>query len=123
MEGRNILVIDDSNTNLVLLESLLERHGYRVYSALSAMEGIETMKENLPDLIYLDLVMPEIDGLEFIKIIRATSEWKKIPVVILSAVTDEDIINKSRELGVIEYVTKPLNIHRIVDLTKTILFN
>jgi len=123
MEGRNILVIDDSNTNLVLLESLLERHGYRVYSALSAMEGIETMKENLPDLIYLDLVMPEIDGLEFIKIIRATSEWKKIPVVILSAVTDEDIINKSRELGVIEYVTKPLNIHRIVDLTKTILVN
>jgi len=123
MEGRNILVIDDSNTNLVLLESLLERHGYRVYSALSAMEGIETMKENLPDLIYLDLVMPEIDGLEFIKIIRATREWEKIPVVILSAVTDEDIISKSKEMGVIEYITKPLNIHRIVDLTKNILVN
>ena len=123
MKGRNVLVIDDSNTNLVLLESLLERHGYRVFLALSAMEGIETMKENLPDLIYLDLIMPEIDGLEFIRIIRETTEWKDIPVVILSAVTDEDIIIRSKELGVIEYVTKPLNIHRIVDLTKTILVN
>lgn len=123
MEGRNILVIDDSNTNLVLLESLLERNGYRVYSALSALEGIETMKENLPDLIYLDLVMPEIDGLEFMKMIRMNNDWKNIPVVMLSAVTDEEIINKSKDLGVTEYITKPLNIHKIVTLTRTILSN
>jgi len=123
MEGRKILVIDDSNTNLVLLESLLERHGYNVFSALSAMEGLETMKENMPDLIYLDLVMPEIDGLEFMKIIRSHHKWESIPVVMLSAVTDEDIITRSKELGVIEYITKPLNIHRIVDLTKNILTN
>lgn len=121
MAGGNILIIDDSNTNLVLLESLLERNGYQVLSALSARDGIEVMEENMPDLIYLDLVMPEIDGLEFISIIRSKSEWKDIPVVILSAVTDEDIITRSMELGITGYITKPLNIHRIIELTKSIL--
>ncbi|HUS86549.1 MAG TPA: response regulator [Bacteroidales bacterium] len=123
MPVRNILVIDDSNTNIVLLEVLLEKNGYRVFSALSAMEGIDSMKENLPDLIYLDLLMPEVDGLEFIRIVKNNQHWKNIPVVILSAITDSDIIKKSLELGVTEYITKPLNIHRIVSLAKDILNN
>ena len=123
MEGKNILVIDDSNTNLVLLESLLERNGFSVISALSAKEGIEALKESQPDLIYLDLVMPEIDGMEFIQLVKENAEWKDIPIVILSAVTDGDIIRKSRDLGATDYITKPLNIHRIVSLTRDILKN
>lgn len=123
MSGNRILVIDDSNTNLVLLESLLQKNGYTVCSALSAMEGIENLRQEKPDLIYLDFLMPEIDGLEFMDMLRINDEWKDIPVVILSAISDSDIIKRSREKGVIDYITKPINIHKIIDLTKEILSN
>lgn len=123
MSGKRILVIDDSNTNLVLLESLLEKNGYDVHSALSAMEGIEDLKNRKADLIYLDFLMPEIDGLEFMDMLKKNEEWKDIPVVILSAISDAEIIKRSKEKGVIDYITKPINIHKIIDLTKDILSN
>jgi CheY-like chemotaxis protein len=123
MPGNKILVIDDSNTNLVLLESLLRKNGYDVSSALSAMEGLENLKYQKADLIYLDILMPEIDGLEFMDLLRENKEWDDIPVVILSAISDADIIKRSMEKGVIEYITKPINVHKIIDLTKKILSN
>ena len=61
MEGNKILIIDDSNTNIVILESLLKKNGYDVSSALSAMEGLKSIENGKPDLIYLDFLMPEID--------------------------------------------------------------
>lgn len=123
MSGNRILVIDDSNTNLVLLESLLQKNGYNVSSALSAMEGIEKLKNTIPDLIYLDFLMPEVDGLEFLDILCENKDWKDIPVVIISAISDAEIIRKSKEKGVIDYITKPINIHKIIDLTRKILSN
>ena len=123
MAGRHILVIDDSNTNVVLLESLLVRNGYTVASALNAREGFETIKDRVPDLIYLDLIMPEVSGLEFLQIIRDNESWKNIPVVIISAISDSETIQKTKELGVTEYITKPLNINSIVSLTNSLLNN
>ena len=108
MSGNRILVIDDSNTNLVLLEALLHKKGYEVHSALSAMEGLENLRKQKADLIYLDLLMPEIDGLEFMDILRENKDWKDIPVVILSAISDADIIKKSMAKGVVDYITKKI---------------
>lgn len=123
MDTKNILIIDDSNTNLVLLNSLLEKKGYNVISALSAMEGIELIKNELPDLIYLDLLMPDVDGLQFISIIKENDSWNEIPIVILSAVSDKDIIRKSMKMGIVDYIIKPINIHKILSLTENILSN
>lgn len=123
MTGNRILVIDDSNTNLVLLESLLRNNGYNVSSALSATEGLEKMKQARPDLIFLDFLMPEIDGLQFLDILNKNEEWKDIPVVILSAISDSDIIKQSKEKGVVDYILKPISITKITDLTKAILSN
>jgi len=67
--------------------------------------------------------MPEVDGLEFVRLVKNNDQWKNIPVVILSAVTDSEIIRKSIEPGATEYITKPLNIHQIVSLAKDILNN
>ena len=120
---RSVLVVDDSNTNIVLLEKLFEKNGYRVFSALSALEGIDEMNSHPPDIIYLDLLMPGVDGLEFVRMVKKNDKWKHIPVVILSAVTDSEVIRQSLELGVTEYITKPLEIERIISLTKEILSN
>ena len=121
MSKKNILIIDDSNTNLVLLESLFKRNGYRVLSALNGKEGLESVEKNIPDLIYLDLKMPEIDGFEFLRKLKAKEEWKTIPVVILSAVNERESIIQSIELGAVEYLTKPLDVERVIHLTRNIL--
>lgn len=123
MSNRNILVIDDSNTNLVLLESLLKKDGYQVKSVLSAQEGLNSIESQIPDLIYLDFLMPDIDGLGFIKLLREKKAWDDIPIVILSAIEDRDIIKQCLDLGVIEYITKPIDIHRISELTNKLLSN
>ncbi|MCF8222177.1 MAG: response regulator [Bacteroidales bacterium] len=123
MGKKEILIIDDSNTNLVLLESLLRKNGYIVHSALNAKEGIKTMQHSVPDLIYLDLVMPEVDGLKFIQMIRERDEWKDVPVVIISAVSDKKVIRQSIEMGVIDYITKPIDIEKIISLTNGIFEN
>ena len=116
MSNKNILIIDDSNTNLVLLESLFRRNGYRVFSAINGREGLDLLKKNIPDLIFLDLKMPEIDGFEFMMLLK-----KNIPVVILSAISDKETIIQSIEMGVVDYLTKPLEIEKVISLTKSIL--
>ena len=121
MSKKNILIIDDSNTNLVLLESLFKRNGYRVLSALNGKEGLESVENDIPDLIYLDLKMPEVDGFEFLRKLKGKEEWKDIPVVILSAVNERETIIQSIELGVVEYLTKPLDVERVIHLTRNIL--
>ncbi len=123
MGGNNILVIDDSNTNLVLLESLLVKDGYRVKSVLSAKEGLAYIDKEIPDLIYLDFLMPDIDGLEFIRLLKKKESGKDIPIVMLSAISDKEIIRQCLALGVIDYITKPINIHKISELTDRLLSN
>lgn len=121
MSSNNILVIDDSNTNLVLLESLFKRNGYRVLSAMSGKEALDLISKTLPDLIFLDLKMPEIDGFEFMKLLRDNSDWAEIPVVILSAISDKETIIRGIEMGVVDYLTKPLEIEKVIHLTRNIL--
>ncbi len=121
MSNKNILIIDDSNTNLVLLESLFRRNGYRVFSAINGREGLDLLKKNIPDLIFLDLKMPEIDGFEFMMLLKKNTDWANIPVVILSAISDKETIIQSIEMGVVDYLTKPLEIEKVISLTKSIL--
>lgn len=121
MDKKLILIIDDSSTNIVLLETVLNRNGYEVASARSAMEGISRIKKRVPDLIYLDLIMPDVDGLRFMEILRENREWQEIPVVIISAVNDLDIKRRSLNMGVTCYITKPVNLDRIVRVTGEII--
>ena len=67
--------------------------------------------------------MPEIDGLQFLEMLHKNEDWKNIPVVILSAISDMDIIKKSKDKGVVDYITKPISIDKIVELTRSILSN
>ncbi|MCA1757476.1 MAG: response regulator [Bacteroidales bacterium] len=121
MDKKLILIIDDSSTNIVLLETVLSRNGYEVASARGAMEGIAKIKKRIPDLIYLDLIMPDVDGLRFMEIIHDNIEWQDIPVVIISAISDGDIKKRSLKMGVTSYITKPVNIDRIVQVTREIV--
>jgi len=109
-----ILIIDDSETNNVLLEALLEDVGYTTKTALSASEGWMLVHKQKPRLILLDLLMPKISGFQMLDRLKATKSFSDIPVVIVSALNDPDTIDTLRKAGADDFFAKPININTII---------
>jgi len=122
-KNMTILAIDDSNTNIVLLQAVLNGKGYKIETALSVKEAYNIMNRKIPNLILLDLLMPRINGYEFLKEIKAGAKTKDIPVIVISALTDQENINKAMALGASDYIKKPLDIQKLVDLVATVIKN
>lgn len=114
-----ILVIDDSSTNIVLLDALLQREGYEVITSLGAIEGLKHVENLQPDLILLDLLMPEVNGFDFMKSFNQMN--KDIPVIIVSAVGTSENKKISKELGATNFINKPVDIPALLNLIKNTL--
>ncbi|MBN1181252.1 MAG: response regulator [Bacteroidales bacterium] len=106
----NILVIDDSTTNVVLLEAILKEKGYTINTALSAKEAYTILKNSKPDLILLDLLMPRISGFDFLEQIRNDLATADVPVIVITAVNDDEYSQKALKLGATEVLHKPVDI-------------
>jgi len=104
----DILVIDDSAVDLTIVKGILDSK-YNVHIALSAKDAYKCLEKEIPDLILLDLEMPEINGFEFLERIISTPKWKDIPVVFLTGIVDRQKEEKALELGAVEYILKPIN--------------
>ncbi len=118
---KKILVIDDSSTNIVLLDALLQREGYEVITSLGATEGLKYVKNLKPDLILLDLLMPEVNGFDFMKSFNEMDNDKDIPVIIVSAVGTSENKKISKELGAANFINKPVDIPALLNLIKNTL--
>jgi len=116
-----ILVIDDSSTNIVLLDALLQREGYEVITSLGAKEGLKYVENLKPDLILLDLLMPEVSGFDFMKSFNQMDNDKDIPVIIVSAVGTSENRKISKELGAANFINKPVDIPALLNLIKNTL--
>ncbi len=86
-DNLTVLIVEDDELTRSMLESLLSKKGWLVNTAINGAEALTSVKENTPDLILLDLMMPEVDGFEFLKILRTEEQWQSIPVVVLTART------------------------------------
>jgi PleD family two-component response regulator len=116
-----ILVIDDSITNLLLLESILKANGYKVLTAANVRQALYVMFGESPDLILLDLLMPRINGYQLLEAFNIHESTRKIPVIVISAITDKEYLKKGYELGVQEYICKPLDLdHLLASIRKAI---
>lgn len=120
---KTILVIDDSTTNVVLLQAVLNNKGYEIETALSVKEALNILSKKIPQLILLDLLMPRINGFEFLQEIKANSKYKDIPIVVVSALTDQDTVKKTMELGATNFIKKPVDIQNLLETVATILVN
>jgi len=118
---KTILVIDDSSTNIILLEAVLSSKGYTIATALSAKEAFHLITKSLPDLILLDLLMPRINGFDFLKEIKINEHTRKVPVIVVSALTDSDNIQKVINLGAIDFVKKPVDIQKLVEMVQKVI--
>lgn len=103
-----ILVVDDQPNNLKVIASVLSEE-YRLSLAKTGMAALKILERYKPELILLDIMMPEMDGYEVIKKIKADDRLKEIPVIFLTAKTDIDDIVKGFDLGAVDYITKPFN--------------
>lgn len=114
-----ILVVDDQPANIQLLGNVLGRHGYEIIPASDGPTALKRLALRPPDLILLDLLMPEMDGCEVCRRVRANPEWMDIPVIFLSAADDKDFIVRALEAGGVDYITKPFNHGELVTRVRT----
>ncbi len=116
-----ILIADDDNKNLKLLRDIFNRNGYDTLEAKSGYECINIAKNYSPDLICLDIFMPQLDGYEIIKKLKVINSTKKIPIIVISAnAMPEDrmkILNTDCNL----YLSKPIDINELLNEVKTLL--
>src|SRR5919202_2251394 len=110
----NILVVDDTPANLTLLTRMLYKQGYKVQFAPSGKLALKSIQLTLPDLILLDIIMPEMDGYEVCQELKASSRSKDIPVIFLSA--SNDVLDKMKafSLGGVDYITKPFEVREVL---------
>jgi len=121
MQKQRILVVDDEEDITDLISYNLKRENFDVNIAHTGEDSIEKALQLLPSLIVLDLMLPGIDGLETCKILKQKNKTKKIPIIMLTAKSEENDIISGLELGADDYITKPFNPKILVARIKTIL--
>jgi CheY-like chemotaxis protein len=102
-----ILLVDDLKQNLKLLTFILEAENYQTSFALTGKDALERLNVLTPDLILLDLMMPDMNGLEVCKKIKSNSDYKDIPIIFLTASQEENHLAEAYNIGASDYVTKP----------------
>ena len=114
-----VLIVDDSTLNLKVLGNTLRGEGFSLAVAKSGREALEFVRKKLPDLILLDIMMPEMDGYAVCKRLKSGVVSKNVPVIFLTAKTDTDSIVRGFDAGGVDYVTKPFNTAELLARVRT----
>jgi len=112
--GSRILIVEDTPANIQSLSATLKQQGYRISVATNGKQALDVVARVRPDLILLDVMMPEMDGFETCQRLKASDQWRQIPVIFLTAKTETIDIVKGFELGAVDYVGKPFNAHELL---------
>ena len=120
-EKKKILVVEDEPNIIKLVTFILESNGYEVIPACIGSEGIEKAKAEKPDLIVLDVMMPEMDGFEVAKILNADPATKDIPILMLSSKAQFEDKMKGIDSGATDYITKPFEKEELLQKVKECL--
>ena len=118
MENKKILIVDDEERMLRFIRLNLEHDGFQVIEAQKGHEALDKMRTDFPDLILLDVMLPDLDGFEVLRMVR---EISNTPVIMLTAKGEEDDRVRGLELGADDYVTKPFSPRELVSRVKAVL--
>jgi CheY-like chemotaxis protein len=120
---RLVLVADDEEDILLLVSTIIERAGHEVVSVRDGAQALAAISDRRPDLVVLDISMPEVDGLEVLRRLRADRETKELPVLLLSAQAQEADVRRGFDTGASAYVRKPFSpnelAQRVAELLET----
>ncbi|HEY5503083.1 MAG TPA: response regulator [Candidatus Anoxymicrobiaceae bacterium] len=121
MAKRKILVVDDDPTMVKLINVNLKLNNYSVVEATSGEQALDVLESDVLDLVVLDIMMPGVDGWEVLKRIRGNTETQEMPVILVTAKTQDSDVIRGWELGADEYVIKPFNPLLLVEVIKMVL--
>ncbi|HEY4642313.1 MAG TPA: response regulator [Thermoanaerobaculia bacterium] len=120
---KKVLLVDDSNTVLLMEKMILAKGPYDIVTARDGVEAVAKARTELPDIILLDVMMPNLDGLSACAAIRATPETANIPIVMVTTRGEETNIETAFRNGCTDYVTKPINGLELLTKLQNILEN
>ena len=118
MAGEQILVVEDNEKNMKLLRDVLQAKGYRTLEAMTGGQAVELATGHAPDLVLMDIELPDIDGVEALRLLRADQRTVSIPVLALTAQAMHGDRERFLAAGFDGYVSKPVNIVELVDTVR-----
>ena len=121
MDQKKILIVEDNELNMKLFHDLLEVHGYTTLQTKDGREALELARKHRPDLILMDIQLPEVSGLEVTKWIKADDELKSIPVIAVTAFAMKGDEEKIRSGGCEAYIAKPISVNSFLETIQTVL--
>jgi two-component system response regulator MtrA len=122
MNGRSLVLIADDDADILLLvKAVLERSGHEVVAVSDGAEALATVRARKPDLAVLDIAMPEVDGLEVLRRLRADATTTDLPVVLLSARAEESEVERGFAMGASAYLKKPFGLRELTDRVAELL--
>src|SRR6476646_2287591 len=114
-----LLVVDDQEVNIQVVGAVMGKLGFEILPATSGAQALKRLATRRPDLILLDLLMPDMDGFELCRRIRENPDWAGIPIIFLSSADDKDLIVRALEGGGVDYLTKPFNQAELIIRVRT----
>src|SRR5437868_5260529 len=114
-----LLVVDDQESNIQVIGAALGQLGFEILPATSGVQAFRRLAVRRPDLILLDLLMPEMDGFAVCRRIRENSQWSEIPIIFLSSADEKGLIVRALESGGVDYITKPFNYPELITRVRT----
>ena len=118
MATTTVLIIDDAVHIRRLIIRMLELSGFNTLEAADGLQGINILKEQIPDIVTCDIAMPTMDGYAFVKAAREDTETQHIPIVMLTATGQEEEVTKAMTLGANAYLTKPFSSSRLLEIIR-----
>ena len=115
----NVLVVDDVPLNLTLVTKMLSRFDFKMRTAANGLQALDAVRQQRPDLILLDVLMPLMNGFETLEILRANPATADIPVIILSALNSNEDVVKGYNLGANDFITNPIIMEKLVHSVDT----
>ncbi len=119
--SKTVLIVEDNELNMKLFHDLLDAHGYATLQTRNGMEALALAREHRPDLILMDIQLPEVSGLEVTKWIKEDEQLKSIPVVAVTAFAMKGDEEKIREGGCEAYIAKPISVGTFIDTVQRFL--
>ncbi|MCW2247439.1 two-component system cell cycle response regulator DivK [Azospirillum fermentarium] len=116
-----ILIVEDNELNMKLFHDLLEAHGYATLQTRNGKEALQIAREHRPDLILMDIQLPEVSGLEVTRWLKADDELRSIPVIAVTAFAMKGDEEKIREGGCEDYIAKPISVSKFIEAVQRFL--
>jgi len=116
--AKTVLIVEDNELNMKLFHDLLEAHGYNILQTQDGMEALKIARDKRPDLILMDIQLPEVSGLEVTKWIKEDDRLKAIPVIAVTAFAMKGDEERIREGGCEAYISKPISVMGFLDTVK-----